>query len=230
MSGQKQCVFVAGRLCPFPDDKIPLQTCQICIEAWKTEVASRAQTGLAKPAPQQAVPLVGGDSLAAPASTHVELREIDELFKGNRIDPLEYVRLRKQHTEHLTVEDAPTLRIDFLDSYVEPEPRQIRVVVAVKSLFGNTVKTYPDGWSLPKAIGEKVINQIFKLADERPGVNLRVKVGDYKVACIRHAKGKLAFLVLDADEEFETYRDELKRLSHVFEGEKLWLRALKKMD
>jgi hypothetical protein len=160
------------------------------------------------------------------AETQARLNEIDELFEGGRIEPGEYVRLRKEEIERLMMGDQPSLRLDDLEDE-HTEPRQTRVAVVVKSLFGKKVYTSPHGWKLPESISDAVIDRIFKLTEERPPKNVRVGVGDHKVACIRHAKGKMALLVMDVDEAFETYDAELARLSSVFNEEKGWLDALK---
>lgn len=158
------------------------------------------------------------------------LKEIDELFEGGQIEPGEYVRMRKEEIERLMLDDEPALRLDGLDGEVEhAEPRQTRVAVVVKSLFGNRVNTSPHDWKLPESVSDAVIDQMFKLADERSPGNIRIGVCDHKVACIRHAKGKMALLVIGMDEAFETYEAELARLSKVFKEEKGWLNALKEM-
>lgn len=230
MSGKRQCIFVAGRPCPFPDDEIPLQTCQVCIEAWKTDLTVRARTGNLTPMTQRTVTLTDGRSMAEVAATQARLKEIDELFEGGQIEPGEYVRMRKEEIERLMLDDEPALRLDGLDVEAEhAEPRQTRVAVVVKSLFGNRVYTSPHDWKLPEAVSDAVIDQMFKLADERSPGNIRIGVCDHKVACIRHAKGKMALLVIDMDEAFETYEAELARLSKVFKEEKGWLNALKEM-
>jgi hypothetical protein len=168
--------------------------------------------------------------MAEVAATQARLNEIDGLFEGGRIEPEEYVRLRKKEMERLILDHEPALMLDGLDDEAEhAEPRRTRVAVVVKSLFGKRAYTHPHGWKLPDAISDTVIDQMFKLAEERPPENIRVGVGDHKVACIRHAKGKMALLVIDMDEAFETYEDELARLSRVFKEEKGWLGALKEM-
>jgi len=179
---------------------------------------------------QRTVTLTKGRSIAEVASMQARLKEIDELFEDGQIEPGEYVRLRKEEIERLMYDDEPALRLDCLDGEAEhADPRQTRVAVVVKSLFGKRVYTYPHGWKLPESISDVVINQMFKLADERPPGNIRIGVGDHKVACIRYAKGKVALLVIDMGEAFETYEAELVRLSRVFKEEKGWLNALKEM-
>ena len=179
---------------------------------------------------KRTVNLTSGRSIAEVAATQAKLKEIDELFEGGQIEPGEYVRLRKEEIERLMLDDEPALRLDGLDGEAEhAEPRQTRVAVVVKSLFGNRVYTHPHGWKLPEAVSDAVIDQMFKLAEERPPENIRIGVGDHKVACIRYAKGKMALLVMDMNEAFETYEVELARLSKVFKEEKGWLKALKGM-
>jgi hypothetical protein len=177
---------------------------------------------------QRSVDLTNGGSTADVAATHARLNEIDGLFEGGMIEPEEYVRLRKEEMRRLTSDHEPAPTPDGLDDEAgRAEPRRTRVAVVVKSLFGKRVYTHPRGWRLPDAISDTVIDQMFKLAEERPQENIRVGVGDHKVACIRHAEGKMALLVIDMDEAFETYEDELSRLSRVFKEEKGWLDALR---
>lgn len=179
---------------------------------------------------QRIATLTDSRSMAGVAATQARLKEIDELFEGGRIEPREYVRLRKEEIERLMLGDEPALRLYDLDGDAEhAEPKQIQVAVVVKSLFGKRVYTHPPSWDLPESVSDTVIDQLFNLADERTE-NIKVGVGDHKVACIRHAKGKIALLVIDRDEAFEAYEDELARLSKVFEEEKGWLNVLREMD
>ena len=101
---------------------------------------------------------------------------------------------------------------------IKPVPRRIRVAVVVKTMLGKQVYTSPEGWKLPKTINDKVINSIFKL-----------RTGEFKIACVRHEKGKFAILVFDADEKFETYDYEIERVSDFLTGEELWANTVKKV-
>ncbi len=43
-------------------------------------------------------------------------------------------------------------------------------------------------------------------------------------------QSKFAIMVIDADEEFETYEYEIERVSEILKSEKLWAIALKKLE
>ena len=242
MSQAKPCIFVNGRACPFKVEKVPFQTCQLCIEAWKTEVAiknkRRAQQAQSLPAQAQngAQPLsINVTGLEESVHFNEGLKEIDELLKNETIDPMEYVRLRKQQLDNLTREAIgrkSTVKLDQLEKPVndiKPVPRRIRVAVVVKTMLGKQVKTSPDGWKLPKTINDKVINSIFKLTGQKKAEDIKLRAGEFKIACVRHEGGKFAIMVFDADEEFETYHHEIERVSEILAKEKLWATAVKKV-
>ena len=242
MSQPKKCIFVKERPCPFNMDKVPFKTCQVCIEAWKTEVAlknrqrpQQAQNMHAR-APNGAqpltLPIVG---LEESLINNERLKEIDQLLKDEAIDPMEYVRLRKEQIDNLANNASlgkPALKIDQLEEPVndiKPVPRRIRVAVVVKTMLGKQVYTSPEGWKLPKTINDKVINSIFKLTGQKKAEDIKLRAGEFKIAGVRHEKGKFAIMVFDADEEFETYDHEVERVSEILAGEKLWANAVKKV-
>jgi len=228
LSGQRDCVFVQGRPCPFPSQQIPLQTCQVCVDAWKTEVALKSRDS---EQPLQAIAATGGGPGAESRETVSRLNELDRLFKDDNLDPVEYVRLRKKQTERLADGDRPRLSLDKLGEAEAPaaEPRGTRVALIVKSPLGKRVHTHPKDWELPAAINDGVIDQILRLAKTGPAGEIRVGVAGYKVACVKHAKGKLLLLVLDGDEDFQTYEAEVSRLAELFQGEQHWVKTLREM-
>jgi hypothetical protein len=88
--------------------KVPFQTCQLCIEAWKTEVALKRQQPMQvqnTPPPVQHNPqpiAVPVNDVRRPVFFDEGLREIDELLKNEAIDPLDYIRLRKLQLDRIT--------------------------------------------------------------------------------------------------------------------------------
>lgn len=230
MSGQKTCVFVQGRACPFPTQELPLQTCQVCVEAWKTELAMKAQ-GKAPEAPLRTLTIAHDGSVSEIGETPSRLNELDELFMADNLNPVDYVKLRKEYIDKLAANDRPRLTLDVLDgeTAMRPEPRENRLVLVVRSFLGDKKHTYPEGWDAPEALSAGVIDQLFKLAESRKAEDIKAGAGGYKFACVRHGKGKMLLLVLDGDEEFETYEDELRRLSEVFKEEGQWVKTLREM-
>jgi hypothetical protein len=230
LSGQRNCIFVQGRNCPFPTQELPLQTCQVCIEAWKIELTMKAQSQ-APEAPLKTLTVAHDGTVVKASETLSKLNELDELFMGDNLDPKDYVRLRKEYIDKLTVNDRPKLVLEALDgeTAARPELRETRLVLVVRSILGDKMHTYPQGWDAPEALSKRVMDQLFKLAESKKAEDIRAGAGGYKFACVKHGKGKMLLLVLDGDEEFETYGDEIRRLSKVFKGESHWVKTLKEM-
>ncbi len=232
MSEQKKCIFVASRNCPFQTSQVPFSTCQLCVEAWKTEVAllreqEKNTTSSEKSSKKLSLPVLetGGSTF-----TSNKLKEIDELLKNDDIDPLEYIQLRRQHVNNLIRGEPTEPEADNEEpETVTPQPRKIRIAVISKSLIGNKISTAPIGWELPKEISGKVIDTIFDLAKTKPAEDIRLRAGDYKIACIAVEKNKLALIILDADEEFETYESVIIRINDMLRKEKNWEDLVKKM-
>ena len=69
-----------------------------------------------------------------------KLKQIDEMRKNDELDPLEYIRLRKEYINSL-IGEKPRLNIDEVEEPVEvikPVPRTVRVAVIAKALFRKT--------------------------------------------------------------------------------------------
>lgn len=239
MSNPKKCIFVKERICPFQSTQISLETCQLCIEAWKTEVAIKKQTlqgAQMTPVYQQQPQQPKGNRVTAPAidenGTAVineKLKEIDDLLKNDEIDPLEYIKRRKEQVNNL-IEGSPKVTLNEVEEQPQkilPAPRKVRVAVITKSLLRKQVHTAPENWELPKKITGKVIDSIFKMTEQKNAAEIRLRVGEYKIAGITADKNELAIMVLDADEEFETYQAEIMRVYNILKKEKTWLGALK---
>jgi hypothetical protein len=67
------------------------------------------------------------------------------------------------------------------------------------------------------------------LTTQKKAGNIRLRAGEFKIACVRHEKGKFAVIIIDTDEEFETYDHEIERVSEMLAGEKFWATAVKKV-
>jgi hypothetical protein len=115
------------------------------------------------------------------------------------------------------------------ETAARPELRETRLVLVVRSFLGDKMHTYPQGWDASVALSKGVVDRLFKLAESRKAEDIRAGAGGYKFACVKHGKGKMLLLVLDGDEEFETYGDEIRRLSKVFKGEAHWVKTLREM-
>ena len=136
--------------------------------------------------------------------------------------------------DHAAKGRASSLSIDHIEepvvNEIKPAPKQVRVAVVVKTLFGKQVYTSPGNWKLPKSISDKVIKSIFQLSKKKKPSEIKLRAGNYKLVCIRHEKGKFAIMVIDVDEAFDTYEHEIERVSDVLKSEKIWAVALKKLE
>ncbi|MCB2171612.1 hypothetical protein KQH65_02610 [archaeon] len=238
MSKQKRCIFVKERICPFQATQVPFQTCQICIEAWKTEVAIKKQQlqGAQMASSYQQPPQQEGRRVSLPAIENDgsavindKLKEIDQLLKEDKIDPLEYIRRRKEQVESL-IGEKPKLSIEDVEDLpqeIRPAPKLVRVAVIVKSFIRKQVFTAPENWELPDTITDKVINSIFKMAEKKNASDIRLRAGEYKIAGIAGEKNKIALMVLDVDEEFETYEAEMMRVYEILQKNEKWDSAVR---
>ena len=88
MSKQKRCIFVQERICPFQTKQVPFQTCQICIEAWKTEVAIKKQQfqGAQMMPSYQQQPQPEGHRVSLPAIENGGSAVINEKLKARNLD------------------------------------------------------------------------------------------------------------------------------------------------
>ena len=238
MSKKKRCIFVKERICPFQATQVPFQTCQLCMEAWKTEVAIKKQQfqGAQMAPSYMQQPQLEGRRVSLPAIENdgsmvinEKLKELDQLLKDDKIDPLEYIRRRKEQVESL-ISEKPKLSIEEIEvtpQEILPAPRIVRVVVIVKSLFRKKIYIAPENWELPDTISDKVINSIFKMAEKKNVSDIKLRAGEYKIAGIIGEKNKIALMILDADEEFETYETEMMRVYEILRKNEKWENALK---
>lgn len=158
-----------------------------------------------------------------------KLKELDQLLKDDKIDPLDYIRRRKEQVESL-INEKPKLSIEEIEETpqeIPPAPKMVRVAVIVKSLFRKQVYTAPENWELPETISDKVINSIFKMAEKKNASDIKLRAGEYKIAGIAGEKNKIALMILDADEDFETYETEIVRVYEILRKDEKWENTLK---
>ena len=227
MSKQKKCIFVAGRYCPFKAPNIPFETCQVCIKAWKTELEIQKKQSEGVHASMDAqhslsLPAIDDSRLAR---VNERFKEIDDLLKNDEIEPLEYIRLRREHLNSL-IGGRPAVD----NEEKAPQPRTVKVAVITKSFLRKQIKTHPVDWELPQEVSGKVIDMVFDMAEEKDAWDIKLRSGSYKIACIAAEKNQLALMILGEDEEFESYQEEIQRINLVLRTEKMWQDALKKLE
>lgn len=158
----------------------------------------------------------------------MRLKEIDERLKNDEIEPMEYIRLRREHVNSL-ISGNPLPSIETSEKQVAA-PRAVRVAVITKSLFRKQIHTYPVDWELPREVSMKVIDMIFDMVEDKPVRDIKLRSGGYKIAGIASMKKQLALLILDADEEFDSYEAEIDKVNLVLKTEKAWKDALMKLN
>jgi hypothetical protein len=233
VSKKRECVFVSNRECPFNTKNIPFETCQVCIEAWKTEIAlKKRETERLNVTEQQkeglSLPVI---EKQGSSKIKEKLKEIESQLKNDEISPIEYIQLRNTHINNL-IEGRPSIKINEEkkeENEINQSPRNIRVAVIAKSFFKQHIYTAPKGWKLPEAISSKVVNMIFDMNKKKPIREIRLRSGDYKIAGVASGKNKIALMILDADEDFESYEAEINRVEEILEEEKFWANAVKKI-
>lgn len=233
MSEKRKCVFVPNRECPFNTKNIPFETCQVCIEAWKTEVALKKRETERLNVTEHQEGSLSLPVIEKQGSSQIKekLKEIETQLKNDEISPIEYIQLRKKHINNL-IEGRPSIKINEEkkeENEVIPPPRNVRVAVIAKSFFKQHIYTAPEGWELPEAISNKVVDMIFDMNEKKPIREIRLRSGDYKIAGIASSKNKIALMILDADEDFESYEAEINRVEEILEKEKFWANAVKKI-
>ena len=230
MSAQKKCIFVASRNCPFQTNQVTFSTCQLCVEAWKTEVALMREQSRGVQSPKASPKKLTLPVIETGGSVFLnqKLKEIDELLKNDNIDPLEYIQLRKQHINNLIGEKQGKLNEE---QDIEPEkksskPRELRIAIISKSLLRKKIHTIPPKWELPQDVSDKVIDTIFDMAKTKKAEDIKLRAGEYKIACISVEKNKLALMIFGADEEFEDYDSVRIIISELLRREKNWEEAV----
>ena len=231
LSKQKKCIFIEQRDCPFKAPQIPFETCKVCVEAWKTEVSIKKRQlrgfHFAEVVQSSDFSLPAIDDMGL-SQVNEKLREIDELLKNDEIDPMDYIKLRREQIDNL-IQGNPVTNIEETKIESNPiPPRQVRVAVITRSFLRTQIITAPENWALPKEITDKVIDTIFKISEEKAPRDIRLRSGGYKIAGIAAKKNGIAVLIIDSDEEFESYEAEIDRLYRVLGFNQDWEKALKK--
>jgi len=131
-----------------------------------------------------------GGTQGAEAQTEkvrAKLARLDRLFHSGELEPEDYVRLRKT----LLGDDG---------AEAKPTRKGFHLLLVEKKLFSKQVHTYPAGWSLPPSITGKLVESLYQMCDsaERP-TDVRIDVGETKIACLARDGGVLALVVTDDD-------------------------------
>lgn len=116
-----QCAFIQTRACPIGMDKIPVDVCRLCIDAWKTSAEIQKLTGAnifgqtiivptrpealqmipsaLKNEPITPVPIIQGKIITN--TTQELFNELDNNFINDQISTDEYIKKRRQLVNQL---------------------------------------------------------------------------------------------------------------------------------
>lgn len=229
MSDGRRCAFVHSRHCYVEVDNIPLDVCQLCVEAWRIDrelTAREAQFANINQMQTNRLPHLQTATQSMQAEqpkTHAiddELKQLDQQFLEDTIDPQEYVRRRTS-----LLSGAPS------DAKVQ-EPNQatpldatmhsIRVVVVEKRLGGYKAEKLPGDWEQPEFMGNKFYSGIWQLVESLPQrQKVTLQIQDTKVAVLSHNDKRMVLLILKESESLEAMRREILKISPSFELDKI---------
>ncbi|MCX6648674.1 MAG: hypothetical protein NTV61_04715 [Candidatus Bathyarchaeota archaeon] len=74
------------------------------------------------------------------------------------------------------------------------------LLLVERSMFSKKVRTFPAGWRLPPTITGKLVESLYSMCDsaERPA-DVRLEVGETRIACLARDGGRLALIVTEDD-------------------------------
>lgn len=229
MSDERRCAFVHSRRCYVEVDNIPLDVCQLCVEAWRidreltareTQYANINQVQTSRlPQLQTAVTPTVTEQQKNP-EVDEQLRQLDQLFLEDSIDPQEYVR-RRTSLLNGTPSDAKVQEPNHATP-MDAVMHSIRVMVVEKTLGKYKTEKLPGDWEQPEFMENKFFANLFQLMGslpERQKVTLQIQ--STKVAVLSYNESNMVLLILDEEESVETMRNEVLKISPNFDVEKI---------
>jgi hypothetical protein len=226
---ERRCAFVHSRNCYVEPDNIPLDVCQLCIEAWRIDrelTAREAQFQNINQVQTSRLPQIQANTpptVQAQARTpdiDDKLKQLDQLFLEDSIDPQEYVR---QRTDILngTPGDAKVQEPNHA-SRIDAMMHSIRVMNVEKKLGKIKVDKTPGDWEEPEFMGNKFYAGIFNLMESLPRTQkVTLQIQSTKVAVLSYSDTRMVLLVLDEAESVETMRNEILKISPNFDVEQI---------
>ncbi len=232
MSDERRCAFVHSRHCYVEVDNIPLDVCQLCIEAWRidreltareTQYSNIAQLqSIRTPSPSIQASEIQ-QTLPKP-EIEEKLRRLDQLFLEDSVDPQEYVRRRTEilgnasPQSQSTTLTSPTPKMDSIDTVMH----SIRVMVVEKKLGGYKIDKLPGDWDQPEFLNTRFIDSLFQLTGslaERQKIT--IQIDRHKLAILSYSDSSIILLMLNEDESVEEARNEALKVSPRLDVESL---------
>jgi len=103
------------------------------------------------------------------------------------------------------------------------------VLVEWDDKLGPVVKaTYPEDWRLGDRLDEETITAVYTLnvMSQEQTEHMRLEFKNSKVASVGSREGSVVLLVLDPDEDLQTYREKILHMAAELERDKDWEGAL----
>ncbi|HIH88892.1 TPA: hypothetical protein HA344_06770, partial [Candidatus Bathyarchaeota archaeon] len=192
----RRCTFIEGRQCSFEADQLSMDFCKVCIDAWRSS---------------------GGARVAQPVDRSREkLTQIDALFQRGELEPEDYVRLRRSLMGEAPAESAAA----------KPVRKGFHLLLVEKSMFSKKVRTFPAGWGLPPAITGKLVESLYSMCDSADrATDVKLEVGELRMACLARDGGKLALIVTEDD--LSVYPDLITSVGVELEKSEEWEELLR---
>lgn len=240
---RRRCIFIPDRECRVDADEIPLEICQLCLEAWRamnsrvTVRRSLDELRMAGVQPIQAVEgqpvqlVKGEEAVQRPAAHQPErvkvaeaLAELDRLFEEDKIGLEEYVRRRKSIIDSAR-QNRNSLFNGFERFLGRAESGCLGLILVEKEMFGVKVKAAaPRGWRQPESLDGEALSAIYNfyasLKERSEDIHLEHR--NYKVASLGFKDGKLALLISEGNSEPRELEEHVRKFSSRLRRETNW--------
>ena len=250
----RRCIFIPDRECHVDADEIPLEVCQLCLEAWRamnsrvTVRRSLDRLRMAGVQPVQAVegqpvqaeqrPFKGEEAVQRPVAPQPErvnvaeaLAELDRLFEEDKIGLEEYVRRRKSIIDSAR-QNRNSLFNGFERILGRVESGCLGLILIEKEMFGVKVKAAaPEDWRQPESLDGEALRAIYNfyasLKERAEDIHLEHR--DFKVASLGFKDGKLALLISEGNREPRELEEHVRKFSSRLRREANWEGNLKRI-
>ncbi len=206
-----KCVFVQDKICNVDADEIPLEVCKLCLEVWKTSneniTVKRSMERPSRTTEESEEPDY--------RRIYSSLSELDRLFSEGKINPDAYIQRRREVIDSISYKKPARSKFKNLEAMLRRMERGEAKVALIEEK-GRRLKVkliFPEGWPIQDRIRDETLNAIFELY-ERLGdkaKDIRIELNNFKVASLGFKDGKLVLLILDPDQEFKSFEEDIEK-------------------
>lgn len=226
MTEQKHCAFLAHRSCYVEVDEIPLEVCQLCVEAWRVDkeinILSQRQLGVpatSVEAPPRETPQRTQSSARKKLQT--QLSELDRQFSEDAIEPQEYIAQRNALISALSGVSPQAIHV-AAESEEPDKASEASVLILEKPAFGQVrVKGSPS--ILPATVAQKTLEAVYNLGRTVDASNrVQLTVDGVKIAILGSNKNQVALMLLSNGDSFENHAEDLNRIAETLQESEDW--------